>query len=132
MNVLAVNGSARKDGNTKLLLEAAMSPLEEAGIACELVQLGGQKVQGCTACGQCYKKQDGMCHGRKDYGNEVFRLSDEFQEQAIKEGVKRMQQFAAEDPLFKKVFDHQAAFFKVWHSVTEEVTPEICMYDYVE
>ena len=68
----------------------------------------------------------------KDYGNEVFRLSDEFQEQAIKEGVKRMQQFAAEDPLFKKVFEHQAAFFKVWHSVTEEVTPEICMYDYVE
>jgi multimeric flavodoxin WrbA len=72
MKVLAVNGSARKDGNTAVMLEAALAPLRDAGVECELVQLAAKKVQGCTACGTCYKKQDGACHGRKDYGNEVI------------------------------------------------------------
>ena len=68
----------------------------------------------------------------KDYGTEIVRLSDEFQEEAIKEGVRRLKEFAAEDPLFKKIFEHQAAFFKVWHGVTKVVTPEICLFDYVD
>jgi multimeric flavodoxin WrbA len=72
MKVLAVNGSARAGGNTLHLLEAACAPLEEAGIAVEVVELGAKKIQGCTACSQCYKKQDGACHGRRDFGNEVI------------------------------------------------------------
>jgi len=77
MNVLAINGSARKSGNTMRLLEAALEPIERAGIEVQTVELGAKKVQGCTACGQCYKKHDGACYGRKDFGNEVIEMMAE-------------------------------------------------------
>jgi multimeric flavodoxin WrbA len=72
MKVLAVNGSARKGGNTLHMLEAAAGPLADAGVQVEIVELGAKRIQGCTACSQCYKKQDGFCYGRKDFGNEVI------------------------------------------------------------
>lgn len=66
MNILAVNGSARRGGNTALLLETASAPLREAGHTVELVELGGSDARGCTACGVCREKADGRCHGRRD------------------------------------------------------------------
>lgn len=72
MKVVAVNGSARKDGNTAMLLEAAMAPLREAGHECELVQLAGKDVRGCTACGRCREVGDGRCHGRRDDINDLI------------------------------------------------------------
>ena len=72
MRVVAVNGSARKHGNTERLIEAAFGPLREAGIECELINLAGKEVRGCTACQKCREKKDGQCHGRKDFGNEVI------------------------------------------------------------
>ena len=41
MNVVAFCGSARKDGNTKLLLETVLEPLEEKEVRTELVELAG-------------------------------------------------------------------------------------------
>lgn len=77
MKVVAINGSARKGGNTARLIETAFGPLRDAGIECELVQLAGKDVRGCTACMKCREKKDGQCHGRKDFGNEVIdRLRD--------------------------------------------------------
>ncbi len=72
MRVIAVNGSARKKGNTAILLEAALAPLREAGIECETINLAGKDIRGCLACRQCADKQDNRCHGRKDFGNEVI------------------------------------------------------------
>ena len=72
MKVVAVSGSARKHGNTSRLIETAFGPLREAGIECELVELAGKEVRGCTACRKCFDKKDGQCHGRKDFGNEVI------------------------------------------------------------
>ena len=74
MKVVAVSGSARKHGNTSRLIETAFGPLREAGIECELVELAGKEVRGCTACRKCFDKKDGQCHGRKDFGNEVIDL----------------------------------------------------------
>ncbi|HPM61569.1 MAG TPA: flavodoxin family protein, partial [Methanoregulaceae archaeon] len=59
MKVVAFNGSPRKEGNTKHLLEHVLAPLKEEGISTELVQVGGKKVHGCTACGKCFENQDG-------------------------------------------------------------------------
>ena len=53
MKVLGVNGSSRKDGNTAILIRAVFEPLQAAGIECELVQLAGKRVHGCTACRKC-------------------------------------------------------------------------------
>lgn len=61
MKVIAFNGSSRKDGNTAILIRRVLKILESEGIETELVQLAGQQIHGCTACGTCKKIQNGQC-----------------------------------------------------------------------
>jgi enolase len=68
----------------------------------------------------------------QDYGTEIVSLSEEFQIEIVKETVARFEVFAAEDPLFKRVFEHQAAFFKTWRTVLKDVAPQITLFDYVD
>jgi multimeric flavodoxin WrbA len=70
MNVVAFCGSARKDGNTKLLLETVLGPLEKNRVQTELVELAGSKLRGCTACFTCIKKKNGRCIIDDDMVNE--------------------------------------------------------------
>jgi len=69
MKVVAFNGSARRDGNTALLIRKVFSELEAAGIETELVQLAGQPVRGCTACMQCFERKDRQCVIKTDIVN---------------------------------------------------------------
>ncbi len=61
MKVVAINGSARKDGNTAILIKRVLSVLESEGIETELIQLAGEQIHGCTACGICQKVQNKQC-----------------------------------------------------------------------
>jgi len=70
MKVVAFNGSARKDGNTAILLRYVLGELEQAGIDTELVQLAGHQIRGCTACMQCFKNKDGRCAVDTDIFND--------------------------------------------------------------
>lgn len=70
MKVVAFNGSPRKDGNTNLMLQRALEPIAEAGIETELVQLGGEPLAGCKACGGCRRNQDQRCVITTDKLNE--------------------------------------------------------------
>lgn len=70
MQVVAFNGSARKDGNTALLLRRVCTELEKEGIATELIQLAGKKIHGCTACRKCFENRNGMCAVNDDCANE--------------------------------------------------------------
>ncbi len=70
MEVVAFCGSARRKGNTALLLNTVLEPLAEAGAKTELVELAGSKMGGCTACMVCFKEQDGTCAVKKDMLNE--------------------------------------------------------------
>lgn len=72
MKVLALNGSPRKNGNTATLLEKVLSPLIEAGWETELVQIGGQKIQGCRGCQKCAEKKNGRCVFDNDILNGVL------------------------------------------------------------
>jgi len=72
MKVIAINGSPRKEGNTRLLLEAVLKPLAEAGWETELVQIGGKNIHGCRACFKCWETQDKRCVFGKDAFNDVF------------------------------------------------------------
>ena len=72
MKVVAVNGSARRNGNTSLLVESVFAPLRAAGIECESVSLCGLDIRGCTGCGKCTEEKDGHCYGRKDDGNAII------------------------------------------------------------
>ena len=66
MKVVAVNGSARRGGNTAVLIEAVLEPLRAIGHQCELIELAGKDIRGCTACGKCRELKDRQCHGRRD------------------------------------------------------------------
>lgn len=61
MKVVAINGSARKDGNTAILIRHVLAGLEKEGIETELVQLAGHAIRGCTACNRCRTNLDGRC-----------------------------------------------------------------------
>ena len=61
MKVVAFNGSARKDGNTAILIRRVLGVLEAEGIENELIQLAGEQIHGCTACGTCRKIQNKQC-----------------------------------------------------------------------
>jgi multimeric flavodoxin WrbA len=72
MKVVAFSGSARKDGNTAILVRRVFEPLEAADIECELVQLAGKRVHGCLACGKCGEAKTGNCVGVSDFANECI------------------------------------------------------------
>ena len=72
MKVVAFNGSARRDGNTAILVRHVFAELEAAGLETELVQLAGQRVRGCTACYQCFQRQNQRCAVEDDALNEYI------------------------------------------------------------
>jgi len=72
MKVVAFNGSARKDGNTALMIRRVFSELEAAGIETELLQLAYKPVRGCTACMKCWENQDRRCVIGNDIVNEAL------------------------------------------------------------
>ncbi len=72
MKVIAINGSARKDGNTAILINYALGELAKEGIQTELFQLAGKKVQGCKSCYKCFKNKDQHCGVTNDVINECI------------------------------------------------------------
>jgi multimeric flavodoxin WrbA len=71
MKVVAFNGSARKDGNTAILINYAFEELKKEGIETELFQLGGKKIRGCLACYKCVEMKNGRCAVDDDVLNEA-------------------------------------------------------------
>jgi len=70
MKVIAFNGSARKGGNTAILIKQALTELEKEGIETELVELSGKKINGCTACMKCFDNKDQRCSVKDDTIND--------------------------------------------------------------
>ena len=73
MKVIAFNGSPRRGGNTGILIREVLKVLEGKGIKTEIIEVGGQKVNGCIACMKCRKKADGKCHQKNDFLNECIK-----------------------------------------------------------
>ena len=72
MKVVAFNGSARKEGNTDILLNLVLDELKAEGIETELYSLAEKPIQGCIACYQCFEKKDRRCSVEKDIVNECI------------------------------------------------------------
>lgn len=72
MKVVAFNGSARKDGNTAILINYVLGELEKEGIETEMIQLAGQTIRGCTACRTCFEKKNQRCVVDNDIVNECI------------------------------------------------------------
>jgi multimeric flavodoxin WrbA len=73
MKVVAFNGSARKNGNTYLLLKFALDEIKSEGIETNLIQMAGHPIQGCIACGKCMKQKNMKCAIKTDLFNEHFK-----------------------------------------------------------
>lgn len=81
MKVMGFNGSARKDGNTAVLIEKVFDELEAEGIDTQLVNLGPNSVNGCVACMKCSQNKDGHCVQKKD------KLNDWLDEMKSADGI---------------------------------------------
>lgn len=72
MKAVAFNGSARKDGNTAILIGYVLRELEKEGIETEMVQLAGSRIHGCIACMKCFENKDQRCSVKDDIANDCI------------------------------------------------------------
>lgn len=68
--VLAINSSARKDGNTAILIDTVFEELIRQGIETEMIQLSGKIIEPCKACWACSGREN--CAHKKDSFREIF------------------------------------------------------------
>lgn len=74
MNVVAVYGSARKNGNGAFLVEQAISEFREKGIDVKRYYLPDMNIQPCAGCFACRKKE--MCIRKDDMSEMLQQLID--------------------------------------------------------
>jgi multimeric flavodoxin WrbA len=77
MKVVAINGSARRGGNTAILLRYVLGELEKEGIETELVEMSGATIHGCLACRKCSTRKDRLCSQKDDMGNVFIEKMDQ-------------------------------------------------------
>ena len=75
MKVVGINGSARNDGNTSIIIRVVFEELNRAGIETELIQLGCCEIQSCRACFAC--RGHGNCVFHSDAFARIFALMAE-------------------------------------------------------
>ncbi len=72
IKVIAFNGSARKQGNTSILIDTVFEELRNEGIETEAYGLAGKPIKGCIACYQCFKNKNHRCAVEDDILNECI------------------------------------------------------------
>lgn len=72
MKALAINASPRKTGNTATLLQTVLDEIAVAGIATELIHIGGQAIHGCTGCRKCGENKNQRCVIANDCINDTI------------------------------------------------------------
>ncbi|MDD3312069.1 flavodoxin family protein [Pseudodesulfovibrio sp.] len=77
MKVVAINGSARKGGNTAEMIRRVFARLTAEGIETEMIELSGKKMHGCMACYKCAENKDRRCAVTNDFANDCIRAMDE-------------------------------------------------------
>ena len=61
MKVIAINGSPRAEGNTYTAIMLVAEELAQQGVDTEVLHIGNEDIQGCTACGGCIRNRDERC-----------------------------------------------------------------------
>ena len=70
MKVIGINGSARKDGNTAIIIGKVFDELNKDGIETELIQLADYEIRPCRGCFAC--KGRGNCVFSNDGFADIF------------------------------------------------------------
>ena len=71
LKVVGINGSARKDGNTAIIIKTVFEELKKAEIETELIQLYDKEIIPCKGCFACTQKKE--CVIKSDHFNECFK-----------------------------------------------------------
>lgn len=58
MKVLGINGSARRDGNTAIVMRLVFEALEKRGVETELLQFATEPIAPCKGCFACKGKRN--------------------------------------------------------------------------
>jgi multimeric flavodoxin WrbA len=72
MTVLAVNGSPRPKGNTRIMIDWCLEEIEKEGLQTEVYQVGGKPALGCKACYGCARQDLPQCVQKEDFMNELI------------------------------------------------------------
>ena len=73
VKVVGFNCSPRKDGNTSHMIREVLGVLESKGMETEFVQVGGNDIISCRACGGCAKRKDMRCVIEYDMINDCVK-----------------------------------------------------------
>ena len=66
MNVLILNGSPRRKGNTSQMVQAFSEGLEATGHEYHVLDIARMNIHGCLACEYCHGKGNGNCVQKDD------------------------------------------------------------------
>jgi multimeric flavodoxin WrbA len=69
---LMINGSPNQHGATHKALELVASELQPNGVSVDFLQLGGELIHGCRACGVCRKVLNKRCFYNDDIINIII------------------------------------------------------------
>jgi FMN-dependent NADH-azoreductase/putative sterol carrier protein len=74
MKILAINSSPRREGTskTRLLLDALVKGMQEAGAQVETIHLRDKQIRHCIGCYTCWTKTPGRCVHKDDMTAELF------------------------------------------------------------
>jgi multimeric flavodoxin WrbA len=105
-NILAVSGSPRKEGNTELLINAAVEPFIKEGHTVHRFFLSGKKVAPCIACDACEE-------------DEICVIKDDFQ--GLLEKIPLCDAMILGSPVYNRNITAQLlAVFNRFHSITHK------------
>jgi multimeric flavodoxin WrbA len=72
--VLSINGSRRKAGNTKYLIESILASAKQGGAQIESIFLGDYSIGACTGCEGCCSSWE--CVIKDDFGQIVQKIDE--------------------------------------------------------
>lgn len=112
MNILALCGSPRKNGNTETLLNEAIRPVREAGHSVTILYLNTMNIKPCQNCGGCNTTGECIIRDDMDTATEAIRKADRIilaspifffaLSAQVKTMIDRCQSFWCEKYLLKK------------------------------
>lgn len=73
MNVLIINGSPRKDGNTSIAINEMIKVFKENNVEVHLYEIGTKDIRGCVACGKCREIKHCIFEDDVDELNKIFK-----------------------------------------------------------
>jgi len=74
LKIISINGSRRKKGNTELLIQSILKPLEQNKAQIESIFLGDYTIDACTGCEGCSTSWD--CVIKDDFQSLIKKMDE--------------------------------------------------------